>query len=270
MKRLTIATVGMLSISAYAQPTYVTQLQEYDTWLKGTIGSTSSKSDYDKGFIDPDTSGNVKSASSKTTGIDLTAINMFEKSRYFTPGVLISGAKVDDDGTDVSVFKVAGVVLSNINRQPTEFSIGYVGTSHADYRNSVEIEFNIGSTENDPEFYNEFGFIYKSYIEKEGVSGANSLSILNTSSFRFSDAVDLVTHIGTSFTADAEIDDVKVIDYGLEVTFGLGLDIHVDNSQTLQLSIANSLSKNDIFVSGEAVESDDTDTTINLSLINRF
>ncbi len=265
MKRLTITTIGMLSISAYAQPTYITQLNENDTWLKTSLGYTSAKSEYDI-----DTSGNSRTPSTKTKGLDVTIVKMSQASPSFTPGFAASLATIDDDGTNVSVFEVAGIARMNLGSLPSAISLGYQGTSKSDYRDSIIIDLNIGSKSEKSDFFNEFNLSYQSFIEANNVSGADTLSLLNTSSFNINDKIDLVTHFGASFISDAEVHNVKAVSYGTEINFGLGLDVDIDPSNTIQLSLTRSISDNEEFFGISTTEVENTDTTFNVSLLKRF
>ena len=265
MKRLTLATLTTLSMSAFAQPTYITQIQENETWVKGGYGTVTT--DYDFTRKSDQLEG---SASSEVDGYNVTVLKMMNGSAGVTPGLMVSASTLDNDGTDVTTIEVAGVARLNLGTMPAALSLSYTSNSKSEYRDSISLSVDVASSSQDTSFYNEVSVDYQSFIEGDGVSGANPISIMNTSNFKLTPKVDAVTRIGISVTSDASIDGVKAIEYGNELTFGVGLNLHISPVNTIQVSLAKSNAVNDVYVDGEVVESDESDTTIVLSLIGRF
>ncbi len=265
MKRLTLATLATLSVSAFAQPTYITQIQESETWIKGGYATSTRDSDLTR-----KSDQLTASESSEADGYGVTILKMMKSSTGVTPGIFFSGSAIGDDDTDLTIIDVGGVARLDLASLPAALSVGYSATSKSEYRDAITLSFDLGSNSQNSSFYNQISMEYQSFIEANGVAGANPLSILNTSIFQISPKVDAVTQVGLTIRSDVSIDGVKTREYGNELTFGVGLDMHISLANTIQVTLVKSNGTNDRFGNGQVVEYDNRDTTINLNIIGRF
>lgn len=265
MKPFTFIALSALSLSVSAQSTFITEIQENDTWVRAQYESISTDSDLlrhsdsAKGSDDDD-----------LTAVGFTMLKTLGSSESFTPGVQVSAFTVDNDGTDVSFLEIGAVARLDLAGLPSSLYTSYVGSSKSEYRDSVDFELSVGSGPKENGFYNEFSIDYRSFIEAKDVTGANSFAIGNTSSFKMAKNLDILTHVSATFRSDAEIDGEKVIEYGNELTFGIGASAHVNTLSTIQLMLTRSNVKNDIYTDGDIIESDDDETSIIVSVLGRF
>lgn len=265
MKSFTFIALSALSLSVSAQSTFITQIQENDTWVRAQYESISTDSDLLRHSDSAKGSGD-----DDLTAVGFTMLKTLGGSESFTPGVQVSAFTVDDDGTDVSFLEIGAVARLDLAGLPSSLYTSYVGSSKSEYRDSVDFELSVGSGPKENDFYNEFSIDYRSFLEANDVTGANPITIGNSSSFKIAKNLDALTHFSATLRNNAEVDGEKVVDYGNELTFGLGLNAHVNALSTIQLMITRSSVKNDIFEEGDVIESDDDETSVIVSVIGRF
>lgn len=224
---------SFISALSLAQPTFLTELNTGDTWVKTQYTKLSSEFNYADDFgVDENTDVNM---------FNFNVITASDLNHSFTPVMAFSLDRFSENKESIAIKTAALGGLFNLdgNRQGL-FTMSYAKSNKKYYiRDAISARLAFEMSETDNPIRNELS-IGGTYNKKfSGASGGHSFALNNKTKLPFSTKLDLVLDLGVLFITDKKYSYATNTSYDPSFTYGGELNIHPSKNLSLQFRMEN-------------------------------